>query len=454
MKFSINNLGIVKNAEVELGHLTIICGKNNCGKTYSTYALYSFLHTVVLNLRLPLTDKCFNELLKNGSCKYDANQIWPDEYNKKLQSTLEKFVSFIPFALAIPPAGVTPITTFDASVNDEDFSRFIEQKMKLTIQVSEKCRISLEKEQRNSFVKFSLINLGNRLPNKDVLRDSMSTIFSIAINAQVLPDVFSVSSERTGVFLFAQELGIIIHEHAEKNKKKITRKIENEEMDVDLKPSPYPLPVLEEIRFAMKIKTVIQKESFIQKHYPEILDCFDDIAGGKYKVDEVLGIQFIIPEKRPLSLSESSSSVKSLVELNFYLRYCAKKGQVLMIDEPELNLHPASQRKLARLLAMLVNAGIKVFITTHSDYIVREFNTLLQLNNDDEYLRKLQKEEGYKDEELLKADKVKAYVAEKQKDGVVLKAAPVTQHDGITIDTLDEVIDKMNQIHDAIIWGE
>ena len=103
---------------------------------------------------------------------------------------------------------------------------------------------------------------------------------------------------------------------------------------------------------------------------------------------------------------------------------------------------------------MLINIGINVLVTTHSDYIIREFNTLLQLNNDDEYLRKLQKKEGYTDAELLKADKVKAYVAEKQEDGVVLKAAPVTQHDGITIDTLDEVIDKMNQIHNEIIWGE
>ena len=125
-----------------------------------------------------------------------------------------------------------------------------------------------------------------------------------------------------------------------------------------------------------------------------------------------------------------------------------------MIDEPELNLHPKNQRNMARLLAMLVNAGIKVFITTHSDYIIREFNTLIQLNNDDAYLKKLQKQEGYAASELLDASKVKAYVAEKQEDGVVLKEAPTTQKDGITIDTLDDVIDKMNQIHDAIIWGE
>ena len=35
---------------------------------------------------------------------------------------------------------------------------------------------------------------------------------------------------------------------------------------------------------------------------------------------------------------------------------------------------------MARLLAMLVNAGIYVAITTHSDYIIKEFNTLLMLH--------------------------------------------------------------------------
>ena len=33
MKFGIKNLGPIKEANIELGDLTIICGKNNCGKT-------------------------------------------------------------------------------------------------------------------------------------------------------------------------------------------------------------------------------------------------------------------------------------------------------------------------------------------------------------------------------------------------------------------------------------
>ena len=43
MKISVENLGVLKQAEFELGDLTIICGSNNTGKTYATYALYGFL---------------------------------------------------------------------------------------------------------------------------------------------------------------------------------------------------------------------------------------------------------------------------------------------------------------------------------------------------------------------------------------------------------------------------
>ena len=43
MRISLKNLGILKKAEFSLGELTIICGKNNTGKTYATYALFGFL---------------------------------------------------------------------------------------------------------------------------------------------------------------------------------------------------------------------------------------------------------------------------------------------------------------------------------------------------------------------------------------------------------------------------
>ena len=41
--FTFKNIGPVRNAEMELGELTIIAGRNNTGKTYLAYTLYSFL---------------------------------------------------------------------------------------------------------------------------------------------------------------------------------------------------------------------------------------------------------------------------------------------------------------------------------------------------------------------------------------------------------------------------
>ena len=43
MKFRFKNLGPIKEADLELGDLTVIAGRNNTGKTYIAYALYGFL---------------------------------------------------------------------------------------------------------------------------------------------------------------------------------------------------------------------------------------------------------------------------------------------------------------------------------------------------------------------------------------------------------------------------
>lgn len=48
------------------------------------------------------------------------------------------------------------------------------------------------------------------------------------------------------------------------------------------------------------------------------------------------------------------------------------------IDEVEAHLHPAIQARLAALLAHLVRADVRVVITTHSDWLLRELGNLLR----------------------------------------------------------------------------
>lgn len=167
-----------------------------------------------------------------------------------------------------------------------------------------------------------------------------------------------------------------------------------------------------------------------------------------------------------LSIGESASSVRSLLVIYFYLRHVAKPGQIFMIDEPELNLHPECQRRFARLLAKLVNYGIQVFITTHSDYMIKEFNTLLMFNsrqNNEKVLEQMKKH-GYQKDELLSPAQVKLYISKKEcillpgnqrkTNAQTLVPVVVSPNYGMEVTSFDDTINVMNSIQESIMFSD
>ena len=78
-----------------------------------------------------------------------------------------------------------------------------------------------------------------------------------------------------------------------------------------------------------------------------------------------------------IRLSQSSSMVSELAPLVLYLRGLVRPGDTLIIEEPEAHLHPGAQADMAVILARLVRAGVKVIITTHSDWLLQEIGNLV-----------------------------------------------------------------------------
>ncbi len=76
-------------------------------------------------------------------------------------------------------------------------------------------------------------------------------------------------------------------------------------------------------------------------------------------------------------LSQSSSMVSELAPLVLLLRSGIKPGDTLILEEPEAHLHPGAQADMAVTLARLVRAGVKVIITTHSDWLLQEIGNLI-----------------------------------------------------------------------------
>ena len=448
MKFGIKNLGPIKEANIELGDLTIICGKNNCGKTYLTYTLYAFLHEIKRNFILSDFADAFETCYKEGCSSLNISYV-KQNFNNSLLNAMTGFIKHIPELLAINPSTIVA-TQCLASLDDEEFEIFKKTASESKFQVTEKCSFSFKKEKESEKIDISLENTGYRLPRKENLRKLFNFVCSLFIN-KVFPDVFSLTGERSGIAIFGDDIAEFSRKMKNETTIQFTKLRQKIVESVPESNSKFPLPITQELAFFQNIKVIRRRSSYIASEHHEILDLADNISGGHYDFDDYSGIQYFpVDSNSALNLIESSSSVKSLVEFSFYLRHCAKKNQILMIDEPELNLHPENQRKLARLLAMLVNAGIKVFITTHSDYIIKEFNTLLMLNyKDDPRMEEMQKKYSYSEAELLDADKVRVYCAQ---DGNVL---PVTasQDSGIAISSFDDTIRQMVYMQRDILMG-
>lgn len=445
MKIKVKNLGVLKQAEFSLGDITIICGENNTGKTYATYALFGFLslwrETFVVNI----PDQQIEQLLNRGVLQIDILDYF-DKVPDILREGCEKYVKLLPtvFASSVDRFNQTEFIV-DINIQDNKLDQGYKQSFR-SFQHNQ--LFSINKNENSKKMTVTLFSEGeqSQIPPENIQK-IISDALNVIIFYQFFPNAFIASSERTGGSIFRQELPL-----------------EQFFLGREMYDS-YPLPIKNNVKFIKNLETIVNSKSFIAEEYPELLEYFADIIGGDYTFTENDQLYYMPKGKKfRLSMDESSSAVRALMIIGFYLKHVAQKGDLLIIDEPELNLHPENQRRVARLLARLVNIGIKIFITTHSDYLIKELNTLIMLNQDKPYLQRIAKQENYKNNELLIANQVKVYIAEEalvQLEGhkrrtrcQTLTSANVTQDLGIEISSFDTAIETMNRIQEAIIWGE
>lgn len=462
MDITFKNLGAIKQADLSLGDLTIVCGKNNTGKTYVTYATYGFLNYWHNDLSIDIPADIVTEVMEKGSISIPI-ESFAKEADKILNAASTQFSGDIDKVFAGKESlfensslSVTVEKSKDYKSNDVRYEAGSANKAFL--------KVSSAKGDDNLTISLLVDKSSEDLPPRSFIESMISAAIRDLVFKDKMPRPFIASAERTGAAIFQKELDF--------TRSRLLDILGDKDSHLSFSrllggfKAEYPVPVKKNIDFIRGLSSITNKESLFAKQHPEVLAHFKDIIGGEYKVSKDGEIQFIPNNNRrvKLSLVESSSAVRSLLDIGFYLRHVAQSGDIIIVDEPELNLHPDNQRKVARLFAMLVNHGIKVFITTHSDYIIKELNTLILLNNGDERLQALAEREGYKSTELLSSDKLSVYIAkealisiegQKRKSRChTLVRADVTNENGIAIESFDTTIEDMNRIQDEIVWGE
>lgn len=464
MKITLNNLGVFKHAEFSLADLTIICGKNNCGKTYATYALFGFIDFLQQGYRIQIPDNEVIELINNGSLNINIDAS-PEYINRKLKEACEEFKQFFPKIFSGQSSSFSD-TSIEIQIDASEIST--KQKYENKYKINQKDYLQIYKEINDNNLKVTYVsNSGNPMKNEAsfrlFLKDLIGDVLKDILFNDIFPQCFLSSTERTGAVMFKDELAF--------QKNSILRKVMSKD-EVDLRgildimyDIAYPLPIRRNVDFIRNLESVSKTESPLRKEHPEILKKFSEISGGSYKVQKD-SIYFVPKGASKLTMNESASAVKSLLDIYFYLNHVARPGQLLIIDEPEMNLHPENQRKIARIIARLINVGIKVFVTTHSDYFVKELNTLLMFDNlkknKEEICDDLMKKYKYDAGELISINQIKVFIS--KKDSIllpgnlrktkqqILAEAKIDERFGIQAKSFDDTINEMNNIQETIIF--
>ena len=453
VKFNLKKLGYIDDGSIELGKLTVLCGKNNTGKTYINIAIYGFLKYVA-NSRVSIFEKhqksMIDELFENGfieiNLKHFENNVetYLETISKKYSASLDSVFS-------------SPENEFDKSKLNVEISNHkfnYENGLTSELHLNKKNILSMKKDNNSTIVKVSLVGDNLQKNPKDVIEEFLSRMMISIFFRGYFKRAFAVTSERTGIQLFWRELDIkknILIDQIVKNGDKQFDPFEYLFNSV----SRYPLSIHDNIDYVRDYDNIKKTNSFIFKDknkYKQIIKSLEDVLGGSFKyIDK----SFIYCPKKErnrdkvtLPLYLTSSAVKSLFSLDLYLRHIAQKDDLLIIDEPELNLHPDNQRKMAKLIAVLVNAGINIFVTTHSDYFIKEVNNLIMLSNEFKEKENIMNKYKYSNNEILKPSDVNLYLIENHTTNKIK-----INKDGMNLEIFDKIILDQNEACDSIYYA-
>lgn len=449
MKIKVSNLGIISEGTIDLSKkISLFCGQNGTGKTYLAYVIYGLLKN---RLRFDDDNEIVDKLIENS--RVTINIDFQSIFDFKQSMFARTKISLSDF-FGIGEADskkLFPKFKIENTETEKEFkSRIISTEFTTNIKIFN-IEFSLTKLKGETQITISLNENISTPLRLGLLRGYIKSSIESFLAFYPIKDVVMFPVERNSINTFSKQLSIRKQDRFDtmllfKDKEKDIRKIESL---LDLK--RYPLSISDELRVADDLVEIKKKKS---KFYDFAEELERELLLGEVNISNDGEILFI-PNNSPstkLPIQMTASIIKTLSSLVVYLKHRAEDNDLIIIDEPEINLHPENQIILTRIFARLANKGFRLLISTHSDYIVRELNNLLILSRkDNTSVMKNAEEFGYKNDEYINQEDLGVY-AFKFDNKVNIEQIPVTET-GFNIEAMDLAIDKQSDISERLYYS-
>lgn len=432
----IKDFGPVSDAKITLRPLTVFVGPNNSGKSYTAMLIHSIVSSYRNDFPYPfyrrhMSDELYDLYEQLGNkIKTKTTTTINSEINNYAKTLIKRLEKDIPeqiqrnfnsnlkdvvrinttaFNISMPRSGI--------SIEYEDGACNITHP-NLTL----KADIVFEKQTRNvnTYVDTDgsiifKVPTGLRPDTFFTLFDKLQSV----VNSKILGPIPTYS-----YYLPAARSGILQGHNA------ITASV--------IRGAPYAgiegtqIPPLSGVTadFISSIITMPREKSNLSKHIEgldsRILSGSIAVATDKHRLPQIK-YKFL---NQDIPLHRTSSTVSELAPFVLYLKHIVNKGSLLIVEEPEAHLHPANQIILARYIARLVRAGLKILITTHSHFILEQLSILLQASTTDAETRN---SIDLRDDEYLNENDVSTYFfSEIERGNHIAKPIECTTTDGIS----------------------
>lgn len=362
MKLSLKNIGKISQADIEIKGITVIAGENDTGKSTVGKVLFSIFNSCfdienqilkekMQNIARPLEDMVRGSRYRSYHVDFDAIAAQLIKDVKKYVNNKETLQNdIIEFLLQ---EDETVLKKLDKELLESAIDRIytvitVSQKQILKLIIEKRLRAEFNNQINNIYsendatidlyIKEAVTHIE---VNNDVVVKA-NNAFSLNTEAVYIDDPFIIDEFRRGV-LYLQSGGGIDHRNHLRNK-----------------------------LFYSEISPSIIDEIILNKKLDLILDKINSVCDGKI-IREVSALKYQkMGSDKALNAKSLSTGLKSFAVLKMLLSNgTIEDNGIIILDEPEVHLHPEWQLLFAEIIVLLQKEfNLHILLNTHSPYFL------------------------------------------------------------------------------------
>lgn len=385
MKVEINKVGKIDSVTVDINGLTVIAGPNNTGKSTISKALFAsyfslenYRNNIIKDRRHSISSLINNFIFSIDRDDYTEFQN-PNMIVKKIMNQLEQYYEGIEGWTSDVIVGLikNEVEKLNVDVSDDDFDQLY-RRLNMRLKLSDEAILSrLTTRNFNNEFSGQIKNLKYADSETKVILtiDKKQTTFKWVDRAGNVHNPQNLSKK----IIYIGDPNVVEHELRSLSRRRRDVLLHDSRLYRLYNKSTDDDSVSNEIIADDKIQQIYHEFSKISDLH--VVQTKDSFFGGNTYADSK-GLEY--------DWKNLSEGLKTFEVLQTLIRNGSLvEGGTLILDEPEIHLHPEWQVSLAKIIVLIQKQfQMHILLTTHSPYFLRAievFSKQYKVNNQNKY---------------------------------------------------------------------